>query len=125
VKGQTAENSAFWSGLLERKFLLQYDARAARYQFYPKPISLFTTDLALEWRAAAGTGTIVSFTEDRTRIAKGEPALLLVLARLDEGPRVLAPIVGCRFEDLKIGIGVEFCWGETQAHPYQFQRRLF
>jgi acetyl-CoA acetyltransferase/uncharacterized OB-fold protein len=122
VKGQTAENSAFWSGLSERKFLLQYDARAARYQFHPRPISLFTTDRTLEWRTAAGTGTVVAFT-GRTRNAKGEPALLLVLARLDEGPRVLAPIVGCRFADLKIGAGVEFCWSETQAHPYQFRIR--
>jgi uncharacterized OB-fold protein len=123
MKGQTAENSAFWSGLSERKFLLQYDARAARYQFHPRPISLFTTDRTLQWRAAAGTGTIVAFTEDRTRSAKGEPALLLILARLDEGPRVLAPIVGCRFADLKIGAAVELCWSETQVHPYQFRLR--
>jgi uncharacterized OB-fold protein len=118
---QTAENSAFWSGLREQKFLLQYDARAARYQFYPRPTSLFTRDGALEWRAAAGTGTIVAFTEDRTRTAKGEPGLVLVLARLDEGPRVLAPMVGCRFADLKIGAAVEVCWSEGQVHPYQFQ----
>jgi uncharacterized OB-fold protein len=123
VKGQTAENSAFWNGLSERKFLLQYDTRAARYQFYPKPMSLFTMDVVLEWRASAGTGTIVSFTEDRTRTSKGEPALLLVLVRLNEGPRVLAPIVGCRLEDLKIGVAVEFCWCQTQAHPYQFKLR--
>jgi uncharacterized protein len=123
VTGQTAENNAFWNGLSERKFLLQYDAGAARYQFHPRPISLFTTDRTLQWRAAAGTGTIVAFTEDRTRLAKGQLALLLVLVRLDEGPRVLAPIVDCRLADLKIGAGVEFCWSETLAHPYQFRIR--
>jgi uncharacterized protein len=119
VKGQTSENRAFWNGLSEQKFLLQYDKRSARYQFYPKPWGPSVLGLALEWRAASGTGVIVAFTEDRTR--RATPPVLLVLVRLDEGPRVFAPIVNCRFGELRAGARVKFYWSDAQAFPYQFE----
>jgi uncharacterized protein len=118
---EKSTSSEFWNGLSKQMFLLQYDRISARYQFYPRPISLFNVARTLDWRPAAGTGAIVAFTEDRTRRPSAKAPVLLVLVQLDEGPRVFAPAIGCQLADLKIGARVKFSWSETQAYPYQFE----
>jgi uncharacterized OB-fold protein len=117
VRTQTSENNPFWEGLSEQNFLLQYDRKSDSYQFYPRPTNLFTLGHPLEWRPASGAGVVIAFTEDLTRASKAVAPTLLVLVRLDEGPRVFAPIVGCQFGDLKIGARVNFFWSDAQAYP--------
>ncbi len=46
----------FWEATKQHVLLLQYDPDAGRYQFFPRPASIFTGRRNLEWRAAAGTG---------------------------------------------------------------------
>ncbi len=111
----------FWKGLSRQTFLLQYDRVSARYQFYPRSKSLFDVARTLDWRPAAGTGAIVAFTEDRTRGNKAKAPIRLVLVKLDEGPRVFAPVIGCQLADLKIGVRVKLVWSDDQAYPYQFE----
>jgi uncharacterized protein len=110
---ETALTRPFWQATKQRRFLLQYDPGADRYQFYPRPISLYS-NAALEWREAAGDGVLVAQTLCHTP-APGFAALtpyILGLVRLREGPRVFARVTDATYDDLKIGQPMKIVWGE-------------
>jgi hypothetical protein len=110
---ETILTHPFWQATKQRKFLLQYDGKADRYQFYPRPISLYSTD-PLVWREAKGEGTLVAYTLCHTP-APGFAALtpyILGLVKLVEGPRVFARVVDAKYEDLRIGQSMVLAWGE-------------
>ncbi len=116
---------AFWDGVAERRLLLQYDPVARRYQFYPRPLSLFGDGRMLEWRAASGRGKLVAQTLCHAP-APGfdeEVPYVLGIVALEEGPRVFARIVNAEFGALKIGQAMRLVWDETRAgRPlYQFE----
>jgi uncharacterized OB-fold protein len=103
----------FWQATKERRFLLQYDPKVDRYQFYPRSISLYSTS-PLEWREAKGAGKLVAHTLCHTA-APGFSALtpyILAIVQLVEGPRVFARVTGAKYEDLKIGQKMKIAWGD-------------
>jgi uncharacterized OB-fold protein len=103
----------FWQATKERRFLLQYDAQADRYQFYPRPISLYS-NAKLEWREVAGDGVLIAQTLCHTP-APGFSELtpyILGLVQLREGPRVFARIADADYDSLKIGQKMKLVWGD-------------
>jgi uncharacterized OB-fold protein len=103
----------FWQATKERRFLLQYDPQADRYQFYPRPISLYS-NAPVVWREAKGEGILVAYTLCHTP-ASGFAALtpyILAIVKLAEGPRVFARIVDAEYEALKVGQEMRLVWGE-------------
>jgi len=118
-------SAPFWDGVRKHKLMLQYDAKSQRYQFFPRPVSLYSNDGALEWRESKGTGTLVAFTLTHFP-APGFDAELPYLEgiiQLDEGPRVFAPIAHARYEALKVGMRMRVCWPQAAegGHPFQFE----
>ena len=116
---------AFWDGVAERRLLLQYDPVAKRYQFYPRPLSLFGGARVLEWLPASGRGTLVAQTLCHSPAPgfEAEAPYLLGIVALDEGPRIFARIVNAEHGDLKIGQAMRLVWDETRADRpvYQFE----
>jgi len=82
----------FWAATSRREFLLQHDAKADRRQFFPRPVSLFS-ESELQWRAAAGTGTLSAVTTARSPAPGSEAPHMVGLVKLDEGPRVFARLL--------------------------------
>ena len=115
----------FWDGVAARRLLLQYDPVAQRYQFYPRPLSLFSDGRALEWRAASGRGTLVAQTLCHAPAPgfEEEVPYILGLIRLEEGPRIFARIVNAEYGALAIGQAMRLVWDETRADRllYQFE----
>jgi uncharacterized OB-fold protein len=122
---ETNTSAPFWEGVRNRKLMLQYDAKSQRYQFFPRPISLYSNDGALEWRESNGTGVLVAFTLSYFPAPGFEAELpyLEGLIQLDEGPRVFAPIAHARYDALKVGMRMRVCWPDAaeDAHPFQFE----
>jgi hypothetical protein len=115
----------FWDGVGRHELMLQFDAVRDRYQFFPRPLSLHSTQ-PLEWRKAAGTGTLVAITLTHFPAPgfKEKLPYLEGLIRLDEGPRIFAPVTGARLEQLQPGRRMRIVWpqqGDTGAHPFQFE----
>lgn len=121
----TNTSAPFWEGVRQRKLMLQYDPKAKRYQFFPRPVSLYSNDAALEWREASGTGVLVAFTLTYFPAPGFDAELpyLEGLVQLDEGPRVFAPIADARYETLKVGMRLRVRWPQVAeaAHPFQFE----
>lgn len=102
----------YWDGTREKKLLLQYDTATSRYQFYPRPTSTATGKRTLEWREVSGKGAVFSYTVARRAHApfRGHEPFLIVLVTLDEGVNVMANMVDCPLEEMKIGLRVKPYW---------------
>jgi uncharacterized OB-fold protein len=102
----------FWDGAAQGKFLLQYCPESGKYQFYPRPVSVQTGKRNLEWREVSGRGTVYSHTVTyRSPIpVKGIKPYIVALVELEEGVRVMANLVGCPVDAVKIGMPVKRAW---------------
>jgi len=110
----------FWDAAAQQQLLLQFDPATGRYQFYPRPLSLFSDSGRLEWRESSGRGTLVAFTVVHSP-AKGyenEAPYLAGIIRLDEGPRFFARIVNADAASLRAGQRMRVAWATPpETHP--------
>ncbi|MCK0150877.1 OB-fold domain-containing protein [Marivita sp. S6314] len=102
----------FWDATRERRFLLQYDKRAERFQFFPRAAALSDGARDLDWREASGRGTVFSHTIARRSRGPFNDAtpFTIALITLEEGVNVMANLVGCAPEDVAIGMAVTLDW---------------
>lgn len=103
----------FWEATREKKLLVQYDRKSGRYQFYPRATSVATGRRRdLEWREVSGKGEIFSFTIARRARPpfEGHEPFVLAVVTLDEGVNVLANLVHCTLEEIRIGMRVVPFW---------------
>jgi uncharacterized OB-fold protein len=102
----------FWEGTRERKLLLQYCPAAGQYQFFPKPVSVFTGRRDLEWREASGRGEIFSYTV--AGVARppfdGHTPYVIATVTLDEGVNVIANVINCPLDRVAVGLRVRAAW---------------
>ncbi|WP_333605681.1 Zn-ribbon domain-containing OB-fold protein [Novosphingobium sp.] len=102
----------FWDGTRDRKLLLQYCRATGQYQFYPRPVSLFTGRTDIEWREVSGRGQIFAFTV--AHVARppfaGHTPFLIATVTLDEGVNVVGDIINCPIEQIAIGMRVRPAW---------------
>lgn len=115
----------YWNATREKKITLQYDAKSGRYQHFPRACGISTGNRVLEWREVSGKGEIFSYTVVRRALGPfaGHEPFLLVLVTLDEGVNVMANMIGCSLEEMKIGLRVKPCWMplENGTHLLMFE----
>jgi uncharacterized OB-fold protein len=114
VPTPTRTTTPFWDAAKEGRFLLQYDPAAGKYQFYPRPVSVYSGSRKLEWREASGRGKLVAHTFVRVPVRGFEDIVPFVLASvdLDEGVRVAGRLMGLKPDDVTPGMRVKICWEE-------------
>ena len=102
----------FWEATREKKLLLQYCKRTGQYQFFPRPTSLFTGRRELEWREVSGHGKIFTYTVAHRGPGHfhGHEPYLIATVTLDEGVNVIANLVHCDLDQVKIGMPVKPFW---------------
>ena len=115
------DTKPFWDGAKAGKLMVQYCKDTGRFQHYPRPVSIFTGSRNLEWREVSGKGTVFSYTIAH----RGTPAFVgaepyaIVSVTLDEGVNLIAGMVHCKAEDLKVGMKVKAYW-----HPLESGEHL-
>ena len=102
----------FWEAAKRGKLLLQYDPVVKRYQFYPRPVSVYTGRAGLEWREASGRGTLYSFTETHVAPPGFEDLApyMIGVVELEEGVRLLTPLQNLTVADATLGMEMRLCW---------------
>lgn len=103
----------FWDATAAGQFLLQVDVETGGAQFFPRQLSL-SGEGVLDWRPAAGSGTLIAVSSVRVPAPgfEGEAPYLVGIVRLDEGPRVFAPIRDVGPEGIAPGARVRIVWQE-------------
>lgn len=111
-----ADSKSFWDGCREHHLRLQ---KCRNCGFVRWPLSIicpkcysFNTD----WTATTGKGKIFSFVVYHKAYHKAfesEVPYIVGSVDLDEGPRIVTNIVGCRPEELKCDMRVEVTWEDV------------
>ncbi len=115
----------FWEATREKKLLVQYCPKSGKYQFFPRPVSLFTGRRNLEWREVSGRGTIYTYTISNLGLGpfRGHEPYVVAMVELEEGCRIMANIVHCTAGQLAIGLAVVPFWAPLAdgTHLLMFQ----
>jgi uncharacterized protein len=102
----------FWDATREKELIIQYCRKSGKYQFFPRATSLFTGRPDLEWREVSGKGEIFSYTVARRAREpfQGHEPFFIATVTLDVGVNVLANIVHCELDEMRIGLSVKPFW---------------
>jgi uncharacterized protein len=100
-----APGSAFQRFLKAGELRLQHCGGCHRQIFYPRTLCPHCGDARLEWRRAAGTGTVYSTTVVRQKPERGGDYNVAIV-ELDEGARLLSRVEGVPAEAVRIGMVV-------------------
>jgi uncharacterized OB-fold protein len=93
------ETMPYWEAAARGKLLLKRCKACGECHFYPRVLCPFCFSDKTEWREAAGTGTIYSFSVTR----RAEVAYAIAYVTLAEGPTMLSNIVDCDLNAIRIG----------------------
>ena len=116
----------YWEGSRQKKLVIKYCRTAKKYQHFPRPTSIFTGRRRdIEWREVSGKGEIFSYTvtyrgTDNFRAV--EPYAVACVT-LEEGVNVIANMVNCTEDELRVGLKVAPYWMplEDGKHLLMFQ----
>ena len=103
----------YWEGTKQKKLLIQHCKATGKYQHFPRPVSIFTGRRRdIEWREVSGKGKVFSFTIAHRGPPpfQGAEPYAIASVTLDEGVNVIADMVHCTAEDLKVGMRVKAYW---------------
>ena len=110
-----ALTAPFWQGAEAGELRLQRCRDCGGYQHYPRPFCTHCDSEDLDWVTASGRGAIYSVTTVRIPVLEElEPPYQVALVSLEEGPRVLANLVG---PECQIGDRVTLAWRERADAP--------
>ena len=115
------ETKPFWDAAKEHRLLLQYDPEVGKYQWVPRPVSIYTGRRTLEWREASGNGKLYSWTLSQVAWpghAERAP-YMCALVELDEGVRFLANLYNYEGVELRDGLPVKLMW-ETLNDQFEY-----
>jgi uncharacterized OB-fold protein len=107
------ETKAFWEGAAQGKLLIKKCRACGQMHYYPRALCPFCFSDATEWQAAAGTGTIYSYSVMR----RAEVPYAIAYVTLDEGPTMMTNLVSCDFDALRIGQRVRLAFTPTAGGP--------
>jgi uncharacterized OB-fold protein len=97
----------FWAAVREHRLEIQRCRNCGGYEWTPQMVCSACLTDTLDWTAVSGAGTVFSCTiVRRPQSPAFEVPYVVAEVELDEGPRLLANIVGIEPEKVRIGLRV-------------------
>ncbi|MDF3839927.1 Zn-ribbon domain-containing OB-fold protein [Cupriavidus basilensis] len=110
-----ADSQPYWNAARERKLLIRRCKACEALHFMPRHLCPECWSDELEWVQSAGTGSVHSFTIIRRASMPAfndKVPYVVAMIELDEGPRMVANIVGDNALSVSIGDRVEVTFEE-------------
>jgi uncharacterized OB-fold protein len=101
----TPEAAPYWEGARRGKLLLQRCGACGALRFYPRTLCPSCWSDRVEWTEASGRGSVHSFTvihRAPTPAFASQVPYVVALIDLQEGPRMMANVIGDGARDLRI-----------------------
>ncbi|MBI4338448.1 MAG: Zn-ribbon domain-containing OB-fold protein [Chloroflexi bacterium] len=121
----SGETRPYWDACARGDLLVQRCGICGKYQFYPRGFcSHCWSQRDLQWVKSSGKGLVWSYTITRQNRMPGyneEVPYVLALVELEEGVRMFTNIVGCKPEEVAVGMPVEVTFvraAEGVSIPY-------
>lgn len=107
--------AAFFDGAADGQFLLRYSPVSGRY--YEPSTSRFIegADAELEWKAAAGGGSVVSWVVPHVKTADGVERTVTAIIEFDEGPWWWGPLVDIDPDAVSVGMRVQVAFEQAEG----------
>jgi len=118
VPAVNADSREYWEGACEGKLKLRRCRDCSKLHFMPRFLCPFCWSEDLEWIDSAGRGTVHSFTIiRRAPLAEfaGRAPYVVALIDLEEGPRMMANILGNGALETRIGDPVRVTFEEQRG----------
>ena len=93
------ESQAYWTAADEGRLLVKKCKACGEFHHYPRDVCPHCLSVDTEWRQAAGTGTVYSFST----MGKGEATYTLAFVTLEEGVTLMTNLVDCDPSTVAIG----------------------
>ena len=104
------ETQEYWDAAREHRLLIKRCAACERAHFYPRPFCPHCWSENVDWEQASGRATLytwsVVYSNDLPPFPEKVPYAAAIVD-LDEGPRMMTRVVGCEFDDLRVGMPLE------------------
>jgi uncharacterized OB-fold protein len=107
------DTEAFWQAAGRGTLLLKHCRACGQTHYYPRPLCPFCFSDATEWRPAAGTGIIYSYSVMR----RADVPYAIAYVTLDEGVTMMTNLVDCDLDALRIGQRVRVVFSPTEGGP--------
>ncbi len=100
----------YWKGTKQHKLMMQLCRDCPSYWFPPAEVCSECTSDAYDWKAVSGKGRVFSFVIYHRAYHPGfkeELPYVVAVIELDEGPRMLSNVIGCKPEEVRCDMPVE------------------
>ena len=104
------ESKGFWEACRRHELYIQRCGACGASRHYPRALCPSCLSSDVDWVRCSGKGTVYTFTATHQNQAPGfrdELPYVMAYVELEEGVRMLTNIVGCKPEDVRIGMAVE------------------
>jgi len=107
------DTKPFWDGCRKHELRFQKCRNCSHVRWPPSIICPMCYTQDTEWIRAGGRGKIYTFVVYHQAFHKAfenDLPYVTAIIELEEGPRLLSNIVGCRPQDVRCGMPVEVTW---------------
>jgi uncharacterized OB-fold protein len=104
------ETRGYWEACRRHQLVLQRCGACNTLRYYPRAVCPECLSDEVRWEKMSGRGTVYTFTVTYQNQAPGfreELPYVLAYVTLHEGPQMLTNVVGCKPDEVKIGMPVE------------------
>lgn len=108
-----ADNRPFWEGCLKHELRFQQCSDCGHVRWPPSDLCPKCHATGVAWLISRGTGRVYTFAVYHTAYHPGFTADLpytVAVVALDEGPRLMTTVVGCRPDEVRCDMRVEVLW---------------
>jgi hypothetical protein len=106
----TPETKQYWDAAQEGELQIQRCSSCGKHYFYPRPFCPHCWSEHVDWEQASGRATLytwsVVYSNDLPPFPDKVPYAAAIVD-LDEGPRMMTRVVGCEFDELRVGMPLE------------------
>ncbi|MGH7118600.1 MAG: Zn-ribbon domain-containing OB-fold protein [Acetobacteraceae bacterium] len=105
-------SAPYWEATRQKKLLVQRCIRTGKYQWFARPVSIFSGRRDLEWREVCGRGKVFTWTVTRRGPGafRGHEPYMVATVTLDVGVNVIANLIHCPLDKCRVGLTVVPYW---------------
>lgn len=109
----------YWDAAQHGKLVMQRCTACREYTFFPKAWCPHCWNLTLEWAPVSGRGHVLTYSVVHyggfsESYAADIPYVVAVI-KLEEGPQMMANVIGCKADAVKIGMPVKVTFEQRKG----------
>ena len=104
------DSQTYWDATRNHELKLQQCGECSAFRFPPAEVCSECTAEAYQWKPVSGKGRVFSFVIYHRAFHRGfadELPYVVAVIELDEGPRMLSNVTGCKPEEVRCDMPVE------------------